>query len=100
MALISHVSKNDTWIINSGCSHHMIGDKTNFEYMEHYDGISVRFGNNEPCCIKGKGKQKGKNPLIYFSCKKFGHIATRCPNKEGKEEKKNRRFIRKKELKR
>ena len=23
--------------------------------MEHYDGGSVRFGNNEPCCIKGKG---------------------------------------------
>ena len=28
MALISHVSKNDTWIIDSGCSHHMIGNKT------------------------------------------------------------------------
>ena len=22
--------------------------------MEHYDGGSVRFGNNKPCCIKGK----------------------------------------------
>ena len=22
--------------------------------MEHYDGGSVRFENNEPCCIKGK----------------------------------------------
>ena len=30
MALISHVSKNDTWIIDSGCSHHMTGDKTKF----------------------------------------------------------------------
>ena len=54
MALISHVSKNDTWIIDSGCSHHMTGDKTKFEHFEHYDGGSVRFGNNEPCCIKGK----------------------------------------------
>ena len=26
MTLISHVSKNDTWIIDSGCSHHMTGD--------------------------------------------------------------------------
>ena len=26
MALISHVRKNDTWIIDSGCSHHMTGD--------------------------------------------------------------------------
>ena len=27
MALISHVSKNDTWIIDSECSHHMTRDK-------------------------------------------------------------------------
>ena len=33
----------------------MIGDKTKFEQMEHYHGGSVRFGNNEPCSIKGKG---------------------------------------------
>ena len=56
MALISHVSKNDTWIIDSGCSHHMTGDKTKFEHFEDYDGGSVRFGNNEPCCIKGRGR--------------------------------------------
>ena len=55
MALISHVSKNDTWIIDSGCSHHMTGDKIKFEHFEDYDGGSVRFGNNEPCCIKGRG---------------------------------------------
>ena len=29
--LISHVSKNDIWIIDSGCSHYMIGDKSKFE---------------------------------------------------------------------
>ena len=49
MALISHVRKNDTWTIDSGCSHHMTSDKTKFEHLEHYDGGSVRFGNNEPC---------------------------------------------------
>ena len=54
MEIISHVRKNDTWIIDSGCSHHMTGDRTKFEYFEHYDGGSVRFGNNEPCCIKGR----------------------------------------------
>ena len=52
--LISHARKSDTWIIDSGCSHHMIGDKIKFEHFEDYDGGSVRFGNNEPCCIKGR----------------------------------------------
>ena len=46
MALISHVSKNDIWIIDSGCSHHMTSDKEKFEHFEDYDGGSVRFGNN------------------------------------------------------
>ena len=46
------LEKNDTQIIDNGFSHHMTGDKTNFEYIEHYGGGSVRFGNNEPCCIK------------------------------------------------
>ena len=55
MALISHVSKNYTWIIDSGCLHHMTSDKSKFEHMKHYDGGSVRFENNEPFCIKGKG---------------------------------------------
>ena len=32
----------------------MTGDKIKFEHMEHYNGGIVRFGNNEPCCIKGK----------------------------------------------
>ena len=34
----------------------MTRDKSKFEHFEYYDGGSVRFGNNEPCCIKGKGK--------------------------------------------
>ena len=56
MELISHVNKNDTWIIDSGCSHHITWDKTKFEHFEDYDGGSVRFGNNDPCCIKGRGR--------------------------------------------
>ena len=54
MKLVSHMSKNDTWIIDSGCSHHMTGDRSQFENLVHYDGGSVRFGNNEPCYIKEK----------------------------------------------
>ena len=64
MTLISHVSKNGTWIIDSSCYHHMNSDKTKFEHMKHYDGGSVIFGNNEPCCIKGKGCISLTNELI------------------------------------
>ena len=38
MALISHVRKNDTWIIDSGCSHHMNRDKNKFITLNYYDG--------------------------------------------------------------
>ena len=31
------LEKNDTWIIDSGCIHHMPSDKPEFEHMEHYD---------------------------------------------------------------
>ena len=35
--LISHVSRNDSWIIDSGCSHHMTGDLSKFEKFEEID---------------------------------------------------------------
>lgn len=54
-ALISHINTNDSWIIDSGCSHHMTGDKHNFVMLEDYDGGYVRFGNDAPCLVRGKG---------------------------------------------
>ena len=53
--LISYVNKNDKWITNSGCSHHMIGNRSNFETFECYDGNTMKFGNDAPCPMKGKG---------------------------------------------
>ena len=53
--LVTYMNKNDKWIIDSGCSHHMTGDKSKFTSFTQYDGNSVRFGNNAPCLIKGKG---------------------------------------------
>ena len=64
MALNYHVRKNDTQIIDSGCSHHMTRDKIKFENMEPYDGGSVRFGNNEPYYIKGKWCISLTNELV------------------------------------
>ncbi|XP_043710262.1 glutamate receptor 2.7-like [Telopea speciosissima] len=43
------------WILDSGCSSHMIGDKKRFEKLETYAGGSVKFGNNDGAKIVGKG---------------------------------------------
>ena len=48
---------------------------------------------------KGRGKYKGKIPLIFFSCEEVGHIAARCPNRENKDEKKSHKHKGKKEFK-
>ena len=57
-ALVTCVNKNDRWIIDSGCSHHITRDKGKFITINCYDGNSVRFGNDAPCLIKGKGSIK------------------------------------------
>ena len=78
MALISDVSKNDKWIVDNGFSHHMTGDKINFEHKELYDGFSMRFGNNEPYCKKGKGciLLTNEHRCDDFYCE--GHISNEC----------------------
>ena len=53
-ALVTCVNKNDRWIIDSGCSHDMIGDKSKFITLNCYEENSVIFGNDAPCWIKGK----------------------------------------------
>ena len=52
---MSCVNKNDRWIIKSGCSNDMTRDKCKLITLNYYDGNSVRFGNDAPCMIKGKG---------------------------------------------
>ena len=44
--LISHVEKYDKWIIDSGYSHHMTGNKNKFKTFESCDGNNVKFGND------------------------------------------------------
>ena len=36
--LISYVNKNDKWIIDSDCSHYMIGNRSKFSTFETYNG--------------------------------------------------------------
>ncbi|MDF3686401.1 hypothetical protein, partial [Enterobacter hormaechei] len=35
---------------------------------------------------RGKGKFKGKMPIICFNCNEVGHIAARCPQKKDSKE--------------
>ena len=53
--LVSYVNKDNKWIIDSGCSHHMTGDKSKLKIFEYYDENNVKFGNDAPCPVKGKG---------------------------------------------
>lgn len=47
--------KSTPWILDSGCSSHMTGDKSKFSKLQQYDGGSVKFGNNDGAKIVGKG---------------------------------------------
>lgn len=46
---------------------------------------------------RGKGKYEGKVPIICFSCNKVGHIAARCPNRDDKDEERDRKHKDKRE---
>jgi hypothetical protein len=39
--------RENVWILDSGCSHHMTGFNSNFSSLEPYDGGTVTFGNNK-----------------------------------------------------
>ncbi|GLJ05156.1 hypothetical protein SUGI_0012340 [Cryptomeria japonica] len=54
-ALVSCFDNSNEWIIDSGCSYHMTGDRSKFLSLEEYDGGVVRFGNDAPCMVKGRG---------------------------------------------
>ena len=43
----------------------MTGDKSKFITFTQYDGNSVRFGNDAPCQIKGKGSIKLTEKITF-----------------------------------
>ena len=56
--LVTCMNKNDRWNIDIGCSHDMTGDKSKLIILNCYEENSIRFGNDAPCLIKGKGSIK------------------------------------------
>ena len=53
-SLVAQIEEKDEWVIDSGCSHHMKGDKRKFVSLEKYDGGVVRFGDNTAGLIHGR----------------------------------------------
>lgn len=49
------MDNSNDWIIDSGCSHHMTGDRSKFLSLKEFDGCVVKFDNDSPCMVKGKG---------------------------------------------
>lgn len=48
-------NKKSLWVVDSGCSNHMTGDKDKFLKLEDYAGGCVKFGDNSGIQIKGRG---------------------------------------------
>ena len=47
--------KKSSWILDSGCTSHMTGDKTKLNNLNNFNGGSVKFGNNDDAKIMEKG---------------------------------------------
>lgn len=46
---------NSIWLVDSGCSNHIIGDKTLFNSLDESMQVSVRLGGNKEMKVHGVG---------------------------------------------
>ncbi|KAL6315809.1 hypothetical protein AAG906_008195 [Vitis piasezkii] len=56
------------WHLDSGCSRHMIGDKTYFTSLENYNGGTITFGDGSLAHVKGK------DSIVIPSCLKLDGV--------------------------
>jgi hypothetical protein len=61
--LISSLKEN-VWIIDNDCSHHMIGDKSKFKILNPYDGETVTFDSDKKSKIIGLDIVNNQNTTI------------------------------------
>jgi hypothetical protein len=69
--VLSVQCQKNPWYIDSGCSKHMTGDKSNFLTLSESKLGNVTFGNDAPKKTKGKGivsrsNGKGKAQDVLF----------------------------------
>jgi hypothetical protein len=69
--VLSAQRQKNPWSIDSGCSKHMIGDKSKFLSLSERQYGNVTFGNDAPGKIRGKGmvslsNDKGKAQYVLF----------------------------------
>ena len=50
--------------MENGFSNHMIREKSNFNYLVHFDVNSVRYGNDAPCLTKAKTSIKIRDKIM------------------------------------
>lgn len=50
-----HTERKNLWVVESGFSNHMTGDKKKFIKLEDWNGGSMRFGDNSSIKIKERG---------------------------------------------
>ena len=48
-------SESQSWYLDSGCSHHMTGNKSLFTSFTKFDGGNVTFGDSNMAKVKDKG---------------------------------------------
>ncbi|XP_059072885.1 uncharacterized protein LOC131873719 [Cryptomeria japonica] len=78
IALIS--TKSSIWVLDSGCSHHMTGDKNKFSALENHPGGFVKFGDNTGLYITGMGtiminKDTPINDVYYVEGLKYNLLS-------------------------
>ena len=86
---IESAFKSSLRISKSSHKHTMRKDSDSESEEEDLDEIEALVNRRMQ---RGKGKYKGKLPLVCFNCKEIGHFATRCPNRRKDDRSNDRTF--------
>nr|GEZ37868.1 hypothetical protein [Tanacetum cinerariifolium] len=69
------------WYLDSGCSKHMTGDRSQLTNFVHNFLGTVKFSNDHIAKIMRKKQETGPCPVKCQTCNKVGHLTRNCRNK-------------------